>query len=73
MGANGQRQWIQKGTFFSAMNAGILALLWGGLKMGQWCSLAFFLGCFCHRLLTGSFISSNIRYRPLGKPINSSG
>lgn len=42
------RKWTttmdSKGSFFSAMNAGILALLWGGFKIGQWCGLAFVLG-----------------------------
>ncbi len=59
------RKWTtamdSKGTFFSAMNAGILALLWGGLKIGQWCSLAFFLGvsatvCSLVALLAAIFV-----------------
>lgn len=43
------RKWTSvmdsKGTFFSAMNAGILAFLWGSLKIKQeWCGAAFAFG-----------------------------
>lgn len=42
------RKWTSvmdsKGTFFSAMNAGILAFLWGSLKIEGWCGAALFFG-----------------------------
>ena len=42
------RKWTSvmdsKGTFFSAMNAGILAFLWGSLKIEQWHGAALYFG-----------------------------
>lgn len=42
------RKWTSvmdsKGTFFSAMNAGILAFLWGSIKIKEWGGAAFFFG-----------------------------
>ncbi|NGZ88617.1 hypothetical protein [Duganella aceris] len=42
------RKWTSvmdsKGTFFSAMNAGILAFLWGSLKIDKWQGAAQYFG-----------------------------
>lgn len=42
------RKWTSvmdsKGTFFSAMNAGILAFLWGSVKIKDWEGVAFAFG-----------------------------
>ncbi|MYM76068.1 hypothetical protein GTP56_28290 [Duganella sp. FT134W] len=46
--AETSRKWTStmdsKGTFFSAMNAGILAFLWGSVKIDQWCGAERWFG-----------------------------